>query len=71
MRNFLLIVQIIISVLLIILITLQSKGSGLGRAFGSSSQVSFSRRGLERLLYKLTFIVVGLFILVSVLSLIF
>lgn len=70
MRNLLLIIQIIISVILIFLITIQAKGSGLGRTFGGSSQVSFSRRGLERFLYKFTFVLTGLFILVSVLSLI-
>lgn len=70
MRNILLIIQILVSILLIFLITIQAKGSGLGRTFGSSA-VSFSRRGLEKLLYKLTFISVGLFILISILSLVF
>lgn len=71
MRNILLITQILVSILLIFLITIQAKGSGLGRTFGASSAVSFSRRGLEKLLYKLTFISVGLFILISILSLVF
>ncbi|MFH1863651.1 MAG: preprotein translocase subunit SecG [bacterium] len=69
MNEFLLILGIIISVLLIILITIQAKGKGLGSTFGSGSQSSFSRRGLEKLLYKFTFILAGLFIIVSIASL--
>lgn len=67
MKNIILSVQIIISIVLVILILIQSKGSGLGRSFGAGS--SFSRRGVEKLLYKLTFITAGLFILVSLISL--
>ncbi|MEK7061184.1 MAG: preprotein translocase subunit SecG [Patescibacteria group bacterium] len=67
MRNIILSVQIITSVILIILILIQSKGSGLGKSFGGSS--SFSRRGVEKLLYKSTFAVAGLFIIISLISL--
>lgn len=69
MKNILLIIQIVISVGLVSLILIQSKGTGLGRTFGGGSQVSFSRRGLEKFLYKLTFVLAGLFILVSILCL--
>lgn len=68
MKNVILSVQIIISIVLVILILIQSKGSGLGRSFGGGS--SFSRRGFEKLLYKLTFITAGLFIVISVISLV-
>jgi len=68
MKNVILSVQIIVSVILVILILIQSKGSGLGRSFGGGS--SFSRRGFEKLLYKLTFACAGLFILISVISLV-
>ncbi len=67
MRNIILSVQIITSVILIILILIQSKGSGLGKSFGGGS--SFSRRGVEKLLYKSTFAVAGLFIIISLISL--
>jgi len=49
MQNILLISQILTSIVLIGLILVQARGTGLGRAFGSSSQNSFSRRGLENL----------------------
>ncbi len=67
MKNVILSIQIIISIVLVILILIQSKGSGLGRSFGAGS--SFSRRGFEKLLYKLTFVTAGLFILISLISL--
>jgi len=69
MKITLLIFQIIISVLFIFLILIQSKGSGLGSSFGSQSQASFSRRGFEKLIYKTTFIVAFLFILISIILL--
>jgi len=70
MKNLLLFSQIAVSLVLIVLILIQSKGSGLGRGFGSSGgSTSFTRRGLEKLLYKLTFVSAGLFILISIISL--
>lgn len=70
MKNALLIAQITVACSLAILILIQSRGRGLGRAFGGGGGgTSFSRRGLERLLYKLTFVFAGLFIVISVISL--
>jgi len=68
MKNALLIVQIIIACALATLILIQSHGTGLGRTFGGGG-ASFSRRGLEKLIYKLTFVFAGLFILVSIITL--
>lgn len=71
MKNFLLIGQIAVACALSFLILIQSHGSGLGKTFGGGGGgTSFSRRGLEKLLYKLTYIFAGLFILISVFSLI-
>jgi len=58
--------QIIISVFLIGLILVQVKGTGFGRVWGASS--SFSRRGLERLVFKTTFVVAALFLIISILQ---
>ncbi len=68
MRTFLLIIQILTSAILIGLILIQARGTGLGRTFGGAP-VSFARRGLERLVFKLTFIFAAIFILTSVLQL--
>lgn len=67
MRLVLQILQIVVSILLIAMIIIQARGTGLGRSF-SASQASFSRRGLEKLIYKSTFVVAGLFIVISILQ---
>jgi len=69
MRGVLNIAQIIISIALIAFILIQARGTGFGRSasFGGSS--SFSKRGLEKVIFRLTFIVVSLFLLVAVVSL--
>ena len=67
MNNIFLYFQLVISVLVIVLILIQSRGTGFARGF-SASQVSFARRGLEKLIFKLTFVVVALFILGSALA---
>jgi preprotein translocase subunit SecG len=70
MKQILTIVQIIISISLIFLILIQAKGTGLGRTFGGGGGTSFSRRGLEKLIFRLTFVLVGLFLTISVLQLV-
>lgn len=67
--NAVLIAQIVLSVAVCALILIQSKGVGIGRAWGSGAK-SFTRRGLEKMLFKLTFVVSGLFILISLLGLV-
>lgn len=66
MTQTLTVVQIIISLGLIALILVQARGTGLGRGVNASS---FTRRGLERLLFRLTFVFATLFLVVSVLQL--
>lgn len=64
MRELVQIVQSVSSILLIIFVLLQVRGGGFSRSSNSSS---FTRRGVERLVYKLTFVVAGLFLLMSAL----
>ena len=45
---------IILSILLMIAILLQSRGSGLGASFGGDSTMYRSRRGIERRLWQFT-----------------
>ena len=70
MKDFLLVIQIIISVSLIVVILLQAKGTGLGSSFGGASQVYRSRRGMEKMIMYLTIALVFLFFIVSVLQVI-
>jgi len=63
------VLQIIIAVILIIIILLQAKGTGLGTAFGGSSQMYHSKRGVEKAIFTTTIILATLFVIVSLLNL--
>ena len=69
LKTFLTTTQIVASITLIVLILMQARGTGFGRT-GGDSGASFTRRGLEMLIFKLTFFVVAIFLIVS-LSLLF
>jgi len=69
MKQALTIVQIVVSIVLCGLILVQARGTGFGRSSGAGGS-SFSRRGLEKLVFRLSFIFSGLFLLISVLQLI-
>ena len=64
------ILQIVISVVLIVIILLQVKGSGFGAALGgmSGGSVYRTKRGLERTLFQATILLMLVFIFVSFLS---
>ena len=64
------IIQIIIAVAVIVFILLQARGAGLGSVFGGSSAGSVFKtlRGVERLIFNITVVLVILFALVSVAS---
>lgn len=63
------IAQIIIAILLIVVILLQSKGSGFSGAMGGSTgSIYHTRRGLEKTLFQATIGLGVLFVIVSVVS---
>ena len=64
------ILQIVVSLILIVVILLQVKGSGFGAALGgmSGGSVYRTKRGLERTLFQATIILTIVFIFVSFLS---
>jgi len=66
MKQIISVIQIAVSILLISLILIQTKGTGLGRTFGISGGTSFTRRGLEKLIFKLTFILAAAFLILSI-----
>jgi preprotein translocase subunit SecG len=59
------IIQIIVSILLIVVILMQSRGTALGGVFGGSSTVFLTKRGIEKKLFILTIILAVLFFAVS------
>ena len=63
------IAQILLSVALIVIFLFQVKGGGLGGIFGQQSGVYRTRRGVEKLLFRLTIIFVAAFLVISILTL--
>ena len=61
-------VQIGLSVVLIFLILIQSKGAGLGGVFGGEGNVYRSKRGAEKIIFVATIVVVILFFGVAFLN---
>lgn len=58
--------QITVSVLLIVAILMQSKGSSLGSGFGGDSFASYhTKRGFEKFLMSSSIILSGLFLVLS------
>lgn len=61
--------MILVSVVLMIVILSQSKGSGFSGAFGGdSSSIYRSRRGVEKVLFQFTIGAAVVFILIALLS---
>jgi len=65
-KQFILIGQIIISLLLAASILLQAKGTGLGTAFGGSGEFYRSKRGVEKIVFIATIVLAVLFLLFSI-----
>jgi len=64
----LLILQIIISIVLIALVMLQSKDSGLSNPFGATQTGYQTKTGPEKAIYMFTIFAVIIFVVISVLN---
>ncbi len=72
MESFLITAQIVVSVLLIVTILSQQRGSALGSSFGQEGGGYYStRRGLQKRIFQATIVLAVLFILLSFLNLLF
>lgn len=71
MNTYLNIVQILVSIVLIVVVLLQTRGSGFSATFSSDTSIYRTRRGVERTLFNVTIGLAVLFILVSIASVIF
>jgi preprotein translocase subunit SecG len=67
MSTYLLIAQIVVAAALVVVITLQVKGGGLGGIFGQPESVYRTRRGAEKSLFQFTIGLVILFVILSIL----
>ncbi|MEE8173875.1 MAG: preprotein translocase subunit SecG [Dehalococcoidia bacterium] len=68
MFSYLNVAEIIVSIVLIAIFLLQVRGGGLGGIFGSPDTVFRTRRGVERTLFRLTILLLVLFISISIVS---
>lgn len=69
MSNVLSGLQALLSLLLILVLMLQVKGTSLSGFFGESQGPRFStKRGLERVLFQATLVLAGAFLLISLLT---
>lgn len=69
MQIYLNIAQIIVAVALILSVLLQVKGGGLGGIFGQPETVFRTQRGLEKTLFRVTIVLVVIFVIISIVTL--
>ncbi len=70
MNNLLNLIQITVSVLLVTVILLQSRSSGLSTIFGGSGEVFRTKRGMEKGLFVATIILAITFLALGILRLV-
>lgn len=63
------VIQIILGILLILVIIIQQKGSGLGASFGGNMSFYRTKRGAEKLLFYATIGIAVAFIVFSLVGL--
>jgi len=68
MNIFLFYAQIIVSIILIILIALQQRGTALGAGFGGGGEVYSAKRGAQKKIYYATIVVATLFLALGVIN---
>ncbi|MCS7093015.1 MAG: preprotein translocase subunit SecG [Patescibacteria group bacterium] len=68
MREFFLLLTIIISLLIVFFILIQGRGAGLGSAWGAGERYQ-TRRGIEKTVLWLTSFLVFLFLIISLINL--
>lgn len=65
METALRVIQLASSLLLIVAILLQQRGTGLGAAFGGEGNVYRTKRGIEKKLFGATIVLAAIFLLSS------
>ena len=60
--------QIIVSVVLIVLIALQQRGTALGAGFGGGGEVYSTKRGAQKKIYYATVALATIFLVLGVLN---
>lgn len=65
MKNYLIIAQIVVAILMMGGILMQSRGAGLGAAFGGDGNVYRTKRGVEKLIFRATVVLSIAFLALS------
>ncbi|OGY42696.1 MAG: preprotein translocase subunit SecG [Candidatus Buchananbacteria bacterium RBG_13_39_9] len=65
------ILQIITAILLMLVILIQNRGTGLGAAFGGEGNIYRTKRGLEKGLHIATIVLAIIFLVTAFLNLIY
>ena len=60
--------QILVSVVLILLVLLQTRGTGFASGYSADTSIFRTRRGVEKTIFQLTIMVGVVFLIVSILS---
>lgn len=68
MKDFLLILNILLSVAITVLILVQGKGGGLGSAWGGGGEQFQTRRGVEKLTLRLAVALIIAFFIISIIN---
>jgi preprotein translocase subunit SecG len=71
MNKNLLIAQSVVSILIVISILLQQRGTALGSAFGGGGEVYSTRRGIQKKLLWVTIVLIIAFLSLTVLNLVY
>jgi len=70
LKNTLLIIELVVSILLVAAVLLQNRGAGLGQSFGGSSSTYHTKRGFEKRLHQATIILAIIFLTIPLLQII-
>lgn len=54
--SILMISQLVLAIILTVLIAVQQKGSGIGGAFGGTSNIYSTKRGIDKMLFTTTIV---------------
>ncbi len=61
MKDTLLVIQVVLSILIVVSVILQNRAEGLGSMFGGGGEIFRTKRGLEKFLYYATIVLTILF----------